>query len=436
MTTGKLQPPRAYERYLERLASSTDDREDIPVRAGVGSDLAGEVVGRLHAILNDLVALSHSIHAHPEVGFNEHHAVSAAVETVQRHGNEIELGAFGLETSFRARVGANRPRVAIIAEYDALPGIGHGCGHNIICASAVGAFLAVSQFIGGVDGSVELIGAPAEEGGGGKELIARQGGFDDIDCAMMVHPAGSPSAARSYLGMRQVDVRFRGIEAHASAVPFMGRNALDACVAAYGMVAQLRQHMLPTDRIHGVISEGGDRANIVPHHASASYYVRSAEIETLVELTERLDDVFAAAALGTGTTAQVNWDPNPLILPVRNNMTLATRFARWLSRSGPAMPLGSRTAAGSTDMGNVSVRVPSIHPRIGLGAPNVPGHSAEFSALAVSERGDAAILDGAFGLAMTALDYLADDLLRDDVAREFDAQGGAIDVVGLDRRTK
>ena len=296
-------------------------------------------------------------------------------EVVAAHDVDIEVGTIGLETSFRAQVGTGGPLVAILAEYDALHGIGHGCGHNIICAAGVGAFLAASSLVEMFEGTVQLIGTPAEEGGSGKEPIARAGGFAGVDCAMMVHPAGSGTATASFLGMRQVDVSWRGLEAHASAVPFMGRNALDACVTAYNLVGQLRQHMLPEDRVHGVITDGGDKPNIIPDHAAASYYVGSGHVETLVELSERLDAIFTAAATASGTIAEARWDPNPLILPVRNNMALARRFAQSFTSQGKDMPLRSPVPSGSIDMGNVSVRVPSIHPKVGIGAPDVPIHN-------------------------------------------------------------
>ena len=402
-------------------------------REGAGDDSRREVAGSLSAIEGELKALSHTIHANPETAFEEHHAAAAVAETVARHGIATEVGVFGLDTAFVATAGSGRPRVAILAEYDALPGIGHGCGHNVICAAAVGGFLAAAAQLSRHGGSVRLIGCPAEEGGSGKELIARAGGFDDVDCAMMVHPAGSPSAACTYLGMRQVEVSFHGLEAHASAVPYMGRNALDACVAAYTMIGQLRQHMLPDDRIHGVITDGGSKPNIIPDYAASMYYVRSKYVDTLVELTDRMDAIFHGAAAATGTRAEVKWDVNPMALPVRNNMALAHRFALSQDDRGHPMPLRSPVPSGSTDMGNVSVRVPAIHPKVTISPSTVPVHTAEFAHYAGSPSGDEGVLNGAYGLAATTLDYLADPELRADVEAEFGAAGGRLDVAGLDR---
>lgn len=428
-----LERPAAYQAYLDQLTVAEPDAGVFPTRSGAGAAIGGAVAKRLEALQAELIALSHTVHANPELGFEERIAAAAVGELVDRHGYEIEIGTFGLDTAFRARAGTGRPRVAILAEYDALPGIGHGCGHNIICAAGVGGFLAAAAVVEEVGGSIELIGTPAEEGGSGKEIIARAGGFDEVDCAMMVHPAGSASAACVFLGMRQVEVSFEGLGAHASAFPYMGRNALDACVAAYGMIAQLRQHMLPDDRIHGVITDGGDKPNIVPDHAAAMYFVRSLQIDTLVELTERIDAIFHGAAAGTGTVANPRWDVNPLILPVRSNLALANRFAIAEAEWGKPMPLKAPVPSGSTDMGNISVRVPSIHPKIAVAPRTVAMHTAEFAGHAVSPAADEGVLDGAYGLAMTALDYLADEALRDDVATEFAAAGGVVDVVGLDR---
>jgi amidohydrolase len=431
--TNTTPTPGPYDGYLARLTSHDDPEAFIADRSGAGAAAAEAVHHTLEGLAGDLIELSHTVHANPELGFEEHHAVAAVAETVRRHGIDIEVGVYGLETAFRAIVGDGSPRVAILAEYDALPGIGHGCGHNVICAAGVGGFLAAAPLVAGLGGSIELIGTPAEEGGSGKELIARAGGFDQIDCAMMVHPAGSAAAACTYLGMRQVVVEFHGVGAHASAFPFMGRNALDACVAAYNMISQLRQHILSDDRIHGIITDGGTKPNIVPDHAAAHYYVRSREIDTLVELTRRIDEIFRAAAAGTGTTAELHWDVTPLDLPVRNNLALANRFALSQSRRGKPMPLRAPVPSGSTDMGNISVRVPSIHPKVAISPKTVAVHTAEFADYAGSPSGDEGALDGAYGLAMTALDYLADPELRADVAAEFAASGGVIDVVALDR---
>lgn len=398
---------------------------------GCPEGLRQRLTGRVEALTEDLVGLSHDIHDNPELGYEEHAAVAAVAALLDRHGHEAETGAYGLPTALRARAGTGRPRVAVLAEYDALPGIGHACGHNVICATAVGAFLALADVIDDVDGSVELIGTPAEEGGGGKELIARAGGFDEVDVALMLHPAGWDTASHPWIGVRQVKVAYHGIPAHASAMPFLGRNALDAVVQAYQGVAALRQHMLGTDRVHGVITHGGDRPNIVPHYAAATFYIRSALPETLATLAARAQDIFEAAAVATGTQLDLEWDPCPVYLPVRNNQALAARYAAAVATRGRrAVPEGviPGELTGSTDLGNVSVRLPAIHPTLAIAPPDVTIHSPEFTAWAASDRADTGVVDGAIGLASTGADYLTDAQLRKDVAEEFEAAGGVVDI--------
>jgi amidohydrolase len=431
--------PQPYPGHLQRLAariaaSVADAAPLISPHAGAPAPLRDGVVGAVEARGDELVELARDLHAHPELGFAEHRAVAAVARLLARHGHDSEVGAYGLPTALRALAGQGRPRVAVLAEYDALPGLGHACGHNVICATAVGAFLAVAEVIAGVDGSVELIGTPAEEGGGGKELVARAGGFGEIDAAVMVHPSGFDVAEHRWLGVRQVEVTYRGLPAHASLTPFLGRNALDGVVAAYNGIAQLRQHILPGDRVHGIITDGGQRPNIVPDRAAATFYLRSAEPATLVELAERAGAVFEGAATLTGTAVDLNWDPCPVYLPVRSNHTLAARYAANMAERGRrVLPAGvvPLELAGSTDMGNVSVRVPSIHPFLSIAPPEVTIHTPDFATWAASERADRGTLDGAVGLALTAVDYLTDAVLREAVGEEFSTRGGALDIDAL-----
>ena len=399
--------------------------------AGTVRTAASTAVQRM---ADDLVALSHDIHDHPELGYEEHHAAATVASLLSKHGHDPEVGAYGLPTAVRARAGSGRPRVAILAEYDALPGIGHACGHNVICSTAVGAFLAAAEVVGDLDGSVELIGTPAEEGGGGKELIAQAGGFDEVDAVVMLHPSSFEAAEHPWIGVRTVDITYTGVSAHASAMPFMGRNALDAAVTAYNSMSQLRQHMLPTDRIHGIITDGGQKPNIVPERAALTFYLRSAQPETLAVLVQRATDIFEAAAASTGTTVELGWDPTPVYLPVRNNHALAARWASNAATTGRRpLPIGiiPEQLTGSTDLGNVSVRVPSIHPTLAIAPPGVTIHSPEFTAHARSEAADRGVIDGAIGLALTALDYLGDADLRDAVTADFEAGGGKLDVEAL-----
>lgn len=433
------QPDNPYPDHLERLAAriSANMAEAEPLtspHAGAPASLRDALTAAVHARADALVALSHELHANPEVGFAEHGAVAAVARLLAAHGHEAEVGAFGLPTALRARTGHSRPRVAVIAEYDALPGLGHACGHNVICATAVGAFLALADTVDDLGGSVELIGTPAEEGGGGKELIARAGGFDEIDAAVMVHPSGFDVAEHRWLGVRQVEVVYRGRAAHASLTPFLGVNALDAVVTAYTGIAQLRQHILPGDRVHGIITDGGQRPNIVPDRAAATFYLRSAQPDTLAELTHRAEAIFRSAATATGTAVELDWDPSPVYLPVRSNHALAARYAANMAAGGRrVLPAGvvPLDLAGSTDMGNVSVRIPAIHPFLAISPPQVTIHTPDFARWAASERADQATVDGAIGLALTTADYLTDAVLRQAVGEEFSAAGGVVDIDAL-----
>lgn len=392
-------------------------------------DLAASV----EALRPELTALAEALYAAPEIGFEEHASAARIVELVSAHGIAVEAPAFGLETAFRASVGEEgAPHFAILAEYDALPGVGHACGHNIIAGIAVGAFLAAAPVVARLGGRLSLIGTPAEENGGGKEHIIRAGGFDDVDVAGMVHPSGGSGTTsvigQRTTGVRRVAVTYHGRAAHAAGAPWLGRNALDGAVSAYQGVAQLRQHILPTDRIHGIITDGGAAPNVVPERAAALFYVRSAEIDTLRELTDRVVAVLEGAALSTGTRAEIEVDPVPPYLPLQTNVALTERWARALAARGrviPPPPAVPPQGGPSTDMGNVSRFVPSIHPSIGLGGPDeVFPHNAAFADLTVLPPAIDALVDAAVALASAAVDYTSDPALRTAVAAEFAATGG------------
>ncbi|WP_338038300.1 amidohydrolase [Microbacterium paulum] len=419
------------------------------VDAGSASAAAvdAEVAATLEALRPELTRLVRELYDEPEIGFAEHRSVARIAALLAAHGVDVEVGAFGLETAFRAsgheasgaessadvsESEASGPHFAIIAEYDALPGIGHACGHNIIAGVAVGAFLAAAPIVARLGGRLSLIGTPAEENGGGKELIIRAGGFDDVDAAGMVHP-GAGSGTGSVLGQRTTGVRrvavtYHGRAAYAAGAPWLGRNALDGVVTAYLGVAQLRQHILPTDRIHGIITDGGAAPNIVPERAAALFYVRSADVDGLRDLTERVVAVLEGAARITGTRAEIDVDPVPSYLPLETNVAFTTRWARAFAARGheiPAPPAAVPQGGPSTDMGNVSRIVLSIHPSLGLGGPvGVFPHNAAFADLTVLPPALDALIDAAAALAATAVDYVADPALRAAAAAEFAASGG------------
>ncbi|GAB3297185.1 M20 family metallopeptidase [Parasphingorhabdus pacifica] len=398
---------------------------------GAGADMGTAVEAALEQHADDLLSLSRSLHAEPEEGYAEHRSVAKLAELLRRRGFEPDVGVGGLDTAVRADAGTGSPHVAVLAEYDALPGIGHGCGHNIICAAGVGGFLGAAEVLSEVGGRVSLIGTPAEEGGGGKELLARAGVFDDVDAVVMLHPFSHDIAIHPFLGRRQVEVVFHGVAAHASAQPFMGRNALDAVVAMYQGVSALRQHMPSTDRVHGIITDGGQRPNVVPERAAALFYLRSPEPGSLRDLAQRVEGIAAGAASMTGCGVELRWGAQPDYLPIRHNETLAARWAgHQAGRGRESLPRGvvPEYLTGSTDLGNLSYRMPAIHPMIGLGDERLSLHTAEFAEAAGGAAGDRAVLDGAMGLAMTAVDYLADAELRGAAHAEFDASGGKLDV--------
>jgi amidohydrolase len=384
------------------------------------------------SLSDDLVAASHDLAAHPEIGFAEHRSAAALATLVEAHGVAVTRGAHGLDTALRAEVGPpGGPTIAILSEYDALPGIGHGCGHNIIATAGLGAFLALAALKDTLPGRVVWLGTPAEEGGGGKEHMAQQGAFDDIDAALMVHPFTYDLAEWTFLGRRQVRATFTGISSHASAQPFMGRNALDAVQLMYMGTAMHRQQMPPTDRVHCVVTDGGERPNIIPERAELQFYVRSEYPESLKILSDRVADIARGAALMTATGVELAWDEEPVYLPVRNNPTLARA---WNSRYGElghemlAPGVVPTTFAGSTDFGNVSVRVPGLHAMVKIGGTELSLHTRDFAAAAVTPAADGVLLDSARALATVAADFLADDGLRAQVAADFAAAGGALDV--------
>ena len=400
--------------------------------AGADSSVQARVAERIEGLREELRALAIDLYEHPELGFNEHRSVARIAELLTRHGFAPEVGTFGLDTAFVASVGTTGPHFAIVAEYDALPEIGHACGHNIIAALAAGAFIALAPEVTSLGGRLSIIGTPAEEGGGGKEHVLRAGGFDGVDAAGMVHPSVgnqvSPIYGSGTSGVRRIRVRYRGRAGHAAASPYLGLNALDAVVTAYQSIAQLRQHILPIDRIHGIITNGGVAPNVVPELAEAEFLVRSSEIETLKVLTERVLDILEAAALATGTTAEIDADFEPPYLPLKPNVLLNKHWARHLEERGRVVPLTpARPTQGgpSTDMGNVSWAIPAVHPALGLGgAPDVLPHNAAFAESTIEPPAIDALVDAAIALAGLAADYLADAELRTAVREEFDRNGG------------
>jgi amidohydrolase len=347
-----------------------------------------------------LLEVSHRIHGHPELVFEERFAADLLASALG-----TEAGVYGLDTAFEARTGTEGPTVAVICEYDALPGIGHACGHNVIAAAGLGAGLAAGALAEEAGGRLVVLGTPAEEGGGGKVLMGERGAFEGIDAALMVHPAGNDLTEADVIAIATWRVEYFGRGAHAAAAPDQGRNALDAAVLGYNAVAALRQHIAATDRIHGVFTKAGEKPNIVPDHTVAEWYVRSATLASLQPLKQRVLACLEGGAAAAGCRLEVHptcpeysdmWTNSPLMALYRAN---SEALGRTVYEPTPA----TRVIA-STDMGNVSQMVPSIHPMIALAPADVPLHSAEFARWAASEEGDRAVLDGAKAMAMTVLD--------------------------------
>lgn len=379
-----------------------------------------------------LVDASRQIHAHPELNYDEHFAHDLLTSLLADAGVEVERGAFDLETAFVARAGSTGPTVAVLCEYDALPGIGHACGHNIIATAGLGAGLAAAALAEEAGCRVVVLGTPAEEGGGGKIVMAQRGAFDGVDAALMVHPAGADLDRMEVIAVQEVAAVYTGEAAHAAAFPHRGRNALDAAVLGYLNVAALRQHIRPNERVHGIIAIGGDKPNIVPAHARTEWMVRSGSIRTLAPLKDRVEACLRAGATAAGCEVEIVWKP-VVYADMLDNEVMVDHYAANAAALGrPMAPADPKlSVVGSTDMGNVSYIVPSIHPMIQAAPHGVPIHTPEFAGHAASELGDRAVLDGATAMAWTIADlWLADGVL-DAVRAEFSA---TIERVGPEAR--
>ncbi|MYI14971.1 MAG: M20 family metallopeptidase [Acidimicrobiaceae bacterium] len=305
-------------------------------------------------------------------------------------------------------VDGDGPLVAVVCEYDALPGIGHACGHNIIAASGLGAGLALAALAGEAGGRVAVVGTPAEEGGGGKEIMLRAGAFSDADAAMMIHPANHELKVFHAVAVQRLNARYTGAAAHAAAAPEKGRNALDAAVLGYNAIAALRQHIRDDERIHGIFIDGGAKANIVPVTAETEWYVRSTNLATVEPLKERVAACLQAGADAAGCQLDIEWG-DPAYADMNDNPVLLDRYLDNLAAVGRETVSGSDArVVGSTDMGNVSYAVPSIHPMVKVAPDDVAIHTPAFAEYARGPEGDAAVIDGAKVLAMTALDCWLD----------------------------
>ena len=338
----------------------------------------------------ELVELSHRIHAHPEIKWEEERACAWLGETLDDYGFAVEPGICGLPTAFQARAGSGPLHVVVCAEYDALPGIGHACGHNIIAATAVGTGVALAEVADDLGLTVRVMGTPAEEGGGGKIVLLQGGAFDGAHLAMMTHPAPIDIAEWPIIAAQQFRVRYTGKEAHASAYPELGRNAADALTVAGVAIGLLRQHIHAGDRVHGIVTHGGEAPNIVPAHTEAEYIVRGATVADFEIMRERVMRCFEAGALATGTTLDVMPRHEPYA-EMHHDPAIAAAYRRNAEALGRTFPPFDPRAAGSTDMGNVSLAIPSIHPAIGIDSLPAVNHQPEFTAHCATPAADKAL---------------------------------------------
>jgi amidohydrolase len=393
-------------------------------------DVKDTIAGTVTGARERLTGLSHRLHAHPEIAWTEERAAAWVAAELADAGFDVEANACGLPTAFIARAGSGPLHVGICAEYDALPGLGHACGHNIIAAAAVGAGLALAAAADDLGLTVTVFGTPAEEGGGGKVYMLERGAFRGVHAAMMVHPGPVDVAEARPFAVSHMLVRFRGQATHAAAYPEQGVNAADAFTIAQVAIGLLRQQLLPSTRVHGIITHGGDAPNAIPDRTEGRWYVRAETLHELAGLEPRVRRCFEAGALATGCELEIEVeappyaefrnDPDLLPLYRANAERLGRRFtpAEGAAGGGPGAGMaGDAAAAGrmnraSTDMGNVSLIVPSIHPYIGIGSLPAVNHQKEFAAHCVTPAADQALLDGAIGLAWTAADAALDEAVR------------------------
>ena len=363
----------------------------------------------------ELRGLSRWMYDHPEIAYEEFETSAKLVEFLAGKGFAVEHPAYGLDTAFAARIGSGGPEVVICCEIDALPEVGHACGHNIIATAAIGAGIALAPLVEDLGIRVTVLGTPAEEAYGGKIDLINAGAFSNVAAAMMVHPANDDVVDKNFLAVAQIDVEFHGKESHAAFMPQVGINALDAAVQAYVNVSMLRQAMYPTDKVHGIITYGGGAPNVIPAFTSMSWYVRALTKERLDELYTKVVAAFEGAAVATGCTYEVKLRGNTytdmLVDPVMTDL-----YAENSAALGRPMHRGSEydiSATGSTDMSNVSYEVPTIHPMLDIKAAPAVNHQKEFAAYTLTPSGEAAIRDGAMAMAMTIIDLAEGDRWED-----------------------
>jgi amidohydrolase len=351
--------------------------------------------------------LSLKLHDTPETALEEHRAAAWLTEYLEKNGFSVERGICALPTAFRGKYGKGKPVIAFLAEYDALPKVGHACGHNLIATSSVAAGIACRRVVDEFGGSIMVLGTPGEELTGGKAIMAERGAFTDVDVAMITHPGGGNHVVVNALACQNLDVEFFGRAAHAAADPEAGINALAAMILSYNAIDALRQHINEKARIHGIITDGGEAANIVPAHTAATFMVRVADDPDLDELKEKVINCFTGAAVATGAELKYRW-AEVRYASMKNNFTLGRLFQKNMAVVGRRVPMGDNIkSTGSTDVGNVSQLLPAIQPTVSIAPDSVLIHTPEFARVAATEDALGRMLDAAKAMAMTAVDLLA-----------------------------
>ncbi len=387
------------------------------------ADAKARLAAAVESSRDEVIGLSHRIHANPEPAFEERQAAGWVAEILRGHGFEVEHPAGSLETAIRATRRGGRgtgPRIGILAEYDALPGLGHGCGHNTMAASGVGAAIALASIAAELPGEIVFLGTPAEERGSGKVAMIEDGLFEGIDAALLFHPCDRNHVESHPLASEDVDVVFHGLQAHAAADPWKGRNALDAMVMLFASVGLWRQQLRPGGLVHGIIQEGGTAANIIPDRTKAWFMLRSSDQAYYQEMKARFRALAEGAALATGTTVEIGFSGGASTM--HRNLTLE---ARWVANAAAygIVDQGPDPNSGSTDMGNVSWVCPTIHPELSIADEGTPAHSILFRDAAATPRADETTLLAATLVAQTAYELYADPSLVEAAWREFRGEG-------------
>ena len=372
-------------------------------------EVARQRVERAHEAL---IGLSHWIQANPELNYQETMACDWLTEWLEKAGFDVQRNVAELDTAFVGTYGPGPLNVAIIAEYDALPEVGHACGHNVISACAIGAGIALAAVADELGMRVSVIGTPAEEGGGGKIVMIDRGVFNDVHCALMVHPGPSDLLLPDVLAAQTLEITYIGKPAHAGSFPERGINASDGIVIAQVAIGLLRQALTAGDRVHGIVQSGGEASNIIPAKVTAEWMVRATTVARLDELREKVMRCFEAGALASGADLEVL--QRPVYADMRHDAALTSLYAKNLEALGhsfegkPGDPKRLDMNRFSTDMGNVSYVTPSIHPILGIDSAPAVNHQPEFTAATVSAAADQAIYDGAVAMAWTAIDAASD----------------------------